>query len=46
MYLQGVLIEAKDLVNGGSILQAEQIDKVEYFHIELDGHDVMSRKER
>jgi microcystin-dependent protein len=41
MYLQGVLIEAKDLVNGVSIVQAESIDKVEYIHIELDTHDVI-----
>ena len=36
MYLEGVLIEAKDLVNGVSIVQAERVEKVEYFHIELD----------
>ncbi|MEO6843358.1 MAG: Hint domain-containing protein [Bradyrhizobium sp.] len=37
----GVLIEAKDLVNGVSIVQAAQVDDVEYFHIELDTHDVL-----
>ena len=37
----GVLIEAKDLVNGVSIVQAERVEKVEYFHIELDTHDVI-----
>jgi hypothetical protein len=36
-----VLIEAKDLVNGVSIVQAESVDEVEYFHIELDTHDVI-----
>jgi hypothetical protein len=36
-----VLIEAKDLVNGVSIVQAERVDRVEYFHIELDNHDVI-----
>lgn len=41
MYLDGVLIEAKDLVNGVSIVQAEQVEKVEYFHIELETHDVI-----
>jgi hypothetical protein len=41
MYLDGVLIEAKDLVNGISIVQAEHVEKVEYFHIELDSHDVL-----
>jgi len=41
MYLDGVLIEARDLVNGISIVQAERVEKVEYFHIELDSHDVI-----
>jgi uncharacterized repeat protein (TIGR01451 family) len=41
LYLDGVLIEAKDLVNGVSIVQADRVDKVEYFHIELDSHDVI-----
>ena len=41
MFLEGVLIEAKDLVNGVSIVQAERVEKVEYFHIELDTHDVI-----
>jgi hypothetical protein len=41
MYLNGVLIEAKELVNGVSIVQAARVDKVEYFHIELETHDVV-----
>ena len=41
MYLDGVLIEAKDLVNGVSIVQAERVEQIEYFHIELDSHDVI-----
>jgi hypothetical protein len=41
MYLDGVLIEAKDLVNGVSIVQAERVEKVEYFHLELETHDVI-----
>jgi hypothetical protein len=41
MFLDGLLIEAKDLVNGVSIVQAAQVDEVEYFHIELDTHDVI-----
>ena len=41
MYLDGVLIEAKDLVNGVSIVQSERVDAVEYVHIELDTHDVI-----
>jgi ELWxxDGT repeat protein len=41
MYFDGVLIEAKDLINGISIVQAERVEKVEYFHIELETHDVI-----
>jgi len=43
MYFEdgGVLIEAKDLVNGASIVQAESVERVEYFHIELKTHDVI-----
>jgi T5SS/PEP-CTERM-associated repeat protein len=41
MYLEGVLIEAKDLVNSATIAQAERVERVEYFHIELDTHDVI-----
>jgi hypothetical protein len=37
----GVLIEAKDLVNGVSIVQSEHVKKVQYFHIELESHDVL-----
>jgi hypothetical protein len=37
----GLLIEAKDLVNGVSIMQVEQVDEVAYFHIELETHDVI-----
>ena len=36
-----LLIEAKDLVNGVSIVQAEHVDEVAYFHIELETHDVI-----
>jgi hypothetical protein len=41
MYCEGVLIEAKDLVNGVSVVQAESVETVEYFHIELETHDVI-----
>ena len=41
MFLSGVLIEAKDLINGVSIVQAEAVESIEYFHIELETHDVI-----
>ena len=41
MYLEGVLIEARALVNGVSIVQAAKVDQVEYFHIELESHDLV-----
>jgi hypothetical protein len=41
MYLDGLLIEAKDLINGMSIVQAQRVEHVEYFHIELKTHDVI-----
>ena len=37
----GVQVEAKDIVNGTSIVQAQSVERVEYFHIELDTHDVI-----
>jgi microcystin-dependent protein/glycosyltransferase involved in cell wall biosynthesis len=41
MFLDGVLIEALDLINGASIFQAERVERVNYFHIELDSHDII-----
>ncbi len=41
MYLSGMLIEAKDLVNGVSVVQADSVERVEYFHVELETHDVI-----
>ncbi|MGO9700162.1 MAG: Hint domain-containing protein [Xanthobacteraceae bacterium] len=41
MYLDGVLIEAKDLVNGVSVVQAQSVESIEYFHVELETHDVI-----
>ena len=41
MYLDGVLIEARDLVNGVSVIQAGEIERVDYFHIELESHDAI-----
>jgi Hint domain len=39
--LDGVLVLAEQLVNGATIVQAEKVNAVEYFHIELDSHDVI-----
>jgi Hint domain len=41
LYLDGVLIGAGDLVNGISVVQAERFASLEYFHIELETHDVI-----
>jgi Hint domain len=38
LYLEEVLIEARDLGNGVSIVQAERVEANQYFHLELDGH--------
>ena len=41
LWIDGVLVQAKHLVNGATIVQADGIDRVEYFHVELDEHDVI-----
>jgi hypothetical protein len=41
LYLDDVLVPAKLLVNGMTIVQVEAVDQLEYFHIELDSHDVI-----
>jgi len=41
IYLDGLLIEAKDLINDISIYQADVAEEVSYFHIELETHDVI-----
>jgi glycosyltransferase involved in cell wall biosynthesis len=41
MFLHGALIESQDLVNGVSIVQAAGIERVDYFHIELETHDII-----
>ena len=41
LYIDGVLVPAEHLVNGATIAQAESVERVEYFHIELDTHDVV-----
>jgi autotransporter passenger strand-loop-strand repeat protein len=39
--LDGVLVHARRLVNGVSVFQSGPMDMVEYFHIELDTHEIV-----
>jgi len=41
MLVGNVLIEGKDLVNGISVVQDHACREVEYFHVELEDHDVI-----
>jgi hypothetical protein len=41
LYIDGALVPARQLVNGATIVQAEKVERVEYFHIELAAHDVV-----
>jgi hypothetical protein len=41
LYLDGMLISARDLVNGASIIQEEFVHEVSYFHLEFDTHAVI-----
>ncbi|MCB8877037.1 Hint domain-containing protein, partial [Acidisoma silvae] len=41
MLIDGVLIPACELVNGMTVVRAEAMAEVEYFHIELARHDVL-----
>jgi hypothetical protein len=41
LFIDGVLIPAKLLVNGMTILQDDSIRHVEYFHVELDRHAIL-----
>ena len=41
MYLDGYLIPAEHLVNGRSVVQADQVVTLVYYHVELDSHDVL-----
>jgi autotransporter passenger strand-loop-strand repeat protein len=41
MYLDDVLIPAAALVNGSTVVQLETVDQVDYFHLELETHDII-----
>jgi hypothetical protein len=41
MFIDGALIPARHLVNGASIVNAEAMDEIHYFHLELDRHAVI-----
>ena len=41
MFIDGVLIPAAALVNGQSITVVEDVERVDYIHLELDSHDVI-----
>jgi O-antigen biosynthesis protein len=41
MFLDGVLVPARHLVNGVSILKIEGMEEVDYFHLEFDRHVVI-----
>jgi hypothetical protein len=39
--IHGVLVHASRLVNGVSVMQAERVERVTYYHIELDAHEII-----
>ena len=41
MYLDGVLVPARVLINHSSIEQLQECSSIEYFHVELEEHDVI-----
>jgi hypothetical protein len=41
LYIDSALVPARLLVNGMTINQVEAVEHLEYFHIELDSHDVI-----
>jgi Hint domain len=40
IYVQGVLVQAANLINGATVQQVPT-DSVEYWHVELDSHDLI-----
>jgi hypothetical protein len=41
LYLDGVLVQARQLINGRTVRQETAIRPVRYFHVELDAHAVL-----
>lgn len=41
LLLDGVLIPAAALVNGASVVKVTRVDNLDYWHVELDSHDVL-----
>ncbi len=41
MFIDDVLVPAETLVNGVSIVQCQDMETVEYFHLELETHDIL-----
>ena len=41
MFLDGLLIPARCLLNGATIIRERGLDRVRYVHVELDSHDVL-----
>jgi hypothetical protein len=41
MFLDGLLIPARCLVNGATIVQEHALTEISYFHVELASHDVL-----
>ncbi len=41
MFLDGLLIPARCLVNGSTITHERGLERVDYYHVELDTHDVL-----
>lgn len=41
LFIDGVLVQAKDIVNGVSIRQVTTLARVRYFHVELECHDIL-----
>ncbi len=40
MFLDGLLIPARSLLNGTTIIR-DRVERVDYYHVELDSHDIL-----